>query len=82
MQIYWIILTGIKERYSSVIALYVDSCIVRGFFLSWRDTPPQYCECSIWYPVGFYTMHTFLNLLVESQFESFLKLIINFWYHS
>jgi hypothetical protein len=43
--------------------------------------PPQYCECSIWDCVGFYTILTFLNSLVESQFVSFLKLIIPFWYH-
>jgi hypothetical protein len=43
--------------------------------------PPQYCEHSIWDHVGFYAIHTFLNLLVESQFDSFPKLIIPFWYH-
>jgi hypothetical protein len=59
-----------------MIALYVGSCIVRGFVLSWCDTPPQYCERSIWDGVGFYTIYTFLNLLVESQIDSFLMLII------
>ncbi len=61
-----------------MIALYVGPPIVCGFVLSWWDTPPQYCERSIWDCVGFYTIHAFLNLLVESQFDSFLKLIISF----
>jgi hypothetical protein len=61
-----------------MIALYVDSCIVPGFVLSWQGAPPQYCARCIWDCVGFYTMHTLLNPLVESQFESFLKLIILF----
>jgi hypothetical protein len=65
-----------------MIALYVDSCIVHGFVLSWQGAPPQYCTHSIQDCVGFYTMHTLLNLLVESQFESFLKLIIPFEYHT
>jgi hypothetical protein len=54
---------------------------VRGFVLSWRGAPPQYHEHSIWDRVGFYTMHTFLNSLVESQFESFPKLIIPIRHH-
>jgi hypothetical protein len=41
----------------------------------------QYCEHSIWDCVVFYTIHTILSSLVESQFDSFLKLIIPFWYH-
>jgi hypothetical protein len=55
-------------------ALYVDSRTVHGFVLSWRGAPPQYRARSIWDPVGFYMMHTFLNLIVESQFESVLIL--------
>ncbi len=65
-----------------MIAPYVDSHIVCGFVLSWQDTPPQHCEHSIWDCVGINTMPTFLNSLVESQFDSFLKLIIPFWYHT
>ena len=61
-----------------MIPLYVDSLIVRGFILSWQDAPPQYCERSIWDHVGFYIMHTLLNLLVESQSGSFLRLITLF----
>jgi hypothetical protein len=57
-----------------MIALYIDSCIVHGFILSWQAAPPQYCKRSIWDCVGFYRMHTFLNLLVESQFKSVLSL--------
>ncbi len=64
-----------------MIVPYLGSCIVCGFVLSWWDTPPQYCERSIWDRVGLYTIHTFLNLLVERQFDSFLKHIIPFWYH-
>jgi hypothetical protein len=57
-----------------MIALYIDSCTVPGFVLSWQDAPPQYHARSIWDHVGFYTMHTFLNQLVESQFKSVLSL--------
>jgi hypothetical protein len=64
------------------MALYVDSCIVHGFVLSCQDGSPQYCEQSIWDCVGFYMMYTFLDLLVESQFKSFLKLIVPVWYHT
>jgi hypothetical protein len=56
-----------------MFVLYIDSRIVRGFVLTWQGAPPQYCECSIWDCVGFYMMHTLLNLLVESQFESVLS---------
>jgi hypothetical protein len=71
----------IEEGSSSLIALYVDSCLC-GFVLSWQDAPPYYCEHSIWDREGFYTMHIFLNLLFESQFKSFLKPIIPLWYHT
>ncbi len=33
----------------------------------------------IWDRVGFYTIHTFLDPLVECQVKSFLSLIIYFW---
>jgi hypothetical protein len=49
-----------------MVALYVNSCIVCGFFLSWLDGPPQSFERSIWNRVGFYMIHTFLDPLVES----------------
>ncbi len=80
VQTYQITHTGFKDGSSSTVALYINSCSVCGFFLSWRGVPPQYCECSIWGCVGFYRIHTFLNPSVESQFKSFLKLIISFWY--
>jgi hypothetical protein len=35
----------------------------------------------MWDCVEFYTIHTFFNSLVESQFDCFLKLIIPFWCH-
>ena len=57
-----------------MIALYVDSRIVCGFVLSWQDAPPQYRERSIWDCVGLYTMHTFPNLVVESQLNHFYSL--------
>jgi hypothetical protein len=44
------------------VALYIDSSTVRGFYLSWQGVPSQYPERSIWDRVGFYMMHTFLNL--------------------
>jgi hypothetical protein len=53
---------------------------VCGFFLSWQGAPPQFCEHSIWGHAGFYTMHNFLNPPIESQFKSFLKRMIPFWY--
>ncbi len=72
--------TGFEDRFSSTVALYVDTSTVCGFFLSWKGAPPQYRERSVWGRVGFYMIHTFLNPSVESQFKSFLKLIIPFWY--
>ncbi len=69
MPIYWIIWAGSKDRSSSMVTLYVNSRIVRGFFLSWWGGLPQSFEHSIWDHVGFYTIHTFLNPLVESQFR-------------
>jgi hypothetical protein len=36
-----------------MIELYIDSCIVRGFVLSWHGAPSQYCEHSIWDCAGF-----------------------------
>ncbi len=48
-------------------ALYVNSCIVGGFFLSWWGAPPQSFECSVWDYVGFYMIHTFLDPSVEIQ---------------
>jgi hypothetical protein len=56
-----------------MVALYINSRIVCGFFLSWLGGPPQSFECSIWNRVGFYTIHTFLDLLVESQFRIISK---------
>ncbi len=56
-----------------MVALYVNSRIVCGFFLSWWGGPPQSCEHSIWDCVGFYTMHTFLDLSVERQFRIIFK---------
>jgi hypothetical protein len=61
-----------------MITLYIDSHIVPGFVLSWQGALPQYREYSIWDWVGFYMMHTFLNLLVESKFESVLSLFFFF----
>ncbi len=73
MQIYQITHTGFKGGFSSMILFYVDSSRVCGFFLSWKGAPPQCCERSIWGHVGFYTIHTFLNPSVESQFRIFSK---------
>jgi hypothetical protein len=70
VQIYKIRHTEVEDGSSSMIALQVDSSTVRGFVLSWQGAPPQYCVRIIWDCVGFYRMHTFLNRLVESQFES------------
>jgi hypothetical protein len=62
-----------------MVALYVNSRIVCGLFCSWGGAPPQSFERSICDRVGFYTIHTFLDPLVECQVKSFLKLIISFW---
>jgi hypothetical protein len=56
-----------------MVALYVNSRIVCGFFLSWLGRPPQSFERSIWDPVGFYTILTFLDSSVESQFRIISK---------
>ncbi len=56
-----------------MVALYVNSRIVCGFFPSWWGGPPQSFECSIWDCVGFYTIHTFLDPSVESQFRIISK---------
>jgi hypothetical protein len=61
-----------------MVALYVNSHIVCGFFLSWLGGPPQSFEHSIWDRVGFYSIHTFLDPSVEISLESFLSLIISF----
>ncbi len=63
----------IKDGSSSTVALYVNSCIVGGFFLSWWGAPPQFFARSIWDRVEFYTIHTFLDPLVESQFRIISK---------
>jgi hypothetical protein len=47
--------------------------MVCGFFLSWLGGPPQSFEHSIWDCVGFYMIHTFLDLSVESQFRIISK---------
>jgi hypothetical protein len=65
--------TGYKDGSSSTVALYINSSIVCGFFLSWQSVPPQYSEHSVWGHVGFYTIHTFLEALVESQFRIISK---------
>jgi hypothetical protein len=78
MPIYYIILTGSKDGSSSMVALYVNSRVVCGFFLGWQGAPLQSFERSVWDCVGFYRIHTFLGPLVESQFKSFLKLLIRF----
>jgi hypothetical protein len=56
-----------------MVALYVNSRIVCGIFLSWLGGPPQSFEHSIWDHVGFYTIHTFLDLSDESQFRIISK---------
>jgi hypothetical protein len=56
-----------------MVPLYVNSRIVCGFFLSWLGGPPQSIERSIWDRVGFYTIHTFLDPSVESQFRIISK---------
>ncbi len=56
-----------------MVALYVNSRIVCGFFPSWQGAPPQSFERSIWDCVGFYTIHTFLEPSVESQFRIISK---------
>ncbi len=61
-----------------MVALYVNSRIVCGLFCSWQGAPPQSFERSVWDHVGFYTIHTFCDPLVECQVKSFLKLIISF----
>ena len=61
-----------------MVALYVNSHIVCGFFLSWLGGPPQSFEHSIWDRVGFYIIHTFLDPLVESQLRIFSKSSNNF----
>ena len=73
-----IVQAGSKDGSSSTVPLYVNSHIVCGLFCSWQDAPPQSFERSIWDHVGFYTIHTFLNPLVECPVKSFLKLIISF----
>ncbi len=47
--------------------------MVCGFFLSWWGGPPQSFERSIWDCLGFYTIHTFLDPSVESQFRIISK---------
>ncbi len=56
-----------------MVALYINSRIVCGFFVSWWGGPPQSFEHSIWDCVGFYMIHTFLGPLVESQFRIISK---------
>jgi hypothetical protein len=56
-----------------MVALYVNSRIICGFFLSWLGGPPQSFEHSIWDCVGFYMIHTFLDPSVESQFRIISK---------
>ncbi len=56
-----------------MVAPYVNSHIVCGFFLSWLGGPPQSFERSIWDRVGFYTIHTILDPSVESQFRIISK---------
>ncbi len=56
-----------------MVALYVNSRIVCGFFLGWLGGPPQSFERSIWDCVGLYTIHTFLDPLVESKFRIISK---------
>jgi hypothetical protein len=56
-----------------MVTLYVNSRIVCGFFLSWLGEPPQSFERSIWDCIGFYTIHTFLDPSVESQFRIISK---------
>jgi hypothetical protein len=80
--IYEILQAGSKDGSSSTVALYVNSRIVCGPFRSWQGAAPQSCERSILDCAGFYTIHTFLNPLVERQFESFLKLIISVFNYS
>ncbi len=69
--IYSIIRAG--DRSSSMVALYVNSRIVCGFFFSWWGGPPQSFEHSIWDCVGFYMIYTFLDPSVESQFRIIAK---------
>jgi hypothetical protein len=71
--IYLIIQAGSKDGSSSTVALYINSCIVCGFFPSWQGAPPQSFEQSIWDRVGFYMIHTFLEPSVESQFRIISK---------
>ncbi len=52
--------------------------ILCGLFCSWQGVPPQIFERSTWDCVRFYTIHTFLNPLIECPAKSFLKLIISF----
>ncbi len=61
-----------------MVALYVNSRMVCGFFLSWWGGPPQSFERSTWDCIGLYMIHTFLDPSVASQLESFLSLIISF----
>ncbi len=56
-----------------MVAQYANSHIVCGFFLSWWGGPSQSFEHSIWDHVGFYTIHTFLDPSVESQFRIISK---------
>jgi hypothetical protein len=56
-----------------MVALYINSRIVCGFFLGWLGGPPQSFERSIWDSVGFYTIHTFLDPSVDSKFRIISK---------
>ncbi len=61
-----------------MVALYIDSSTLCGFYLSWQSAPPQHCDHSIWDRVGFYTMHTFSArqlIAISNHFKPSSKLI-------
>ncbi len=61
-----------------MVALYINSRIVCGFFLSWWGGPRQSFERSIWDCIGFYTIYTFLDPSVEIQFRIISKSLVSF----
>ena len=65
-----------------MVALYVNSSIVCGFFLSWPCVPTPNVRSDVWDLVESYAMHMFLARGLKITFTSNLKLIIYFVIYS
>jgi hypothetical protein len=68
---------GSKDRSSSTVALYVNSCIGCGLFRSWHVCQLQKIRSDIWDHVEFYGIPMFLACGQKITFTSNPKLIIS-----